>query len=447
MEEEEFDEALYNRVIVSGREDATATAAKAFSVLGFRKNQRLITGIALGSLDYSTERTFAALRCAHASRHISPVLPGRQSWLPLLHTVHIMRNYRQTGELQERRGGSLTSPQLHFELLECFDRGNWSRALGIAAEMVSRGDDDALLASLRSEATRRQSAGSNAYTVWNAMRCVAEHDSEILGQAVTTAIIALSGVEVSPSYAAARRYLAAERLNPEKLADNGEQPDEREEERLLEGIRSGLPEIVMQLLARELRQGIGPLPLLRLTGVESLNQSFNAPENRLFESHIESLSAVLEANSSQGQVSGRTVMELLIECIESTSLAGPVRYRRKKERTGKLERAAARIAKGSAADMIAHIDGLKNTFEIETATRLVILSSLRCDPDSTGDHPFVHCAASLNLGSNGTQPQGSKIALKECSDNIARLNRERKGCNNSIMNIIETGREDEIDDE
>ncbi len=436
MNSDVFDEKNYRNLLLKGGDDAALNAVKGFSEFGFRKNQLVITELASTRLDYGKETTFAAIRYAHSSRHITRFLEGRRTWLPVLHTAHLFRFYHPR-DVHDARGGSLTVSQLNMELLEAFDRGVWSRASGIAKEMALRGENELLLSAVRSEALRRLSSKTGAYTVWNAVRCLASSDTELLSEAIDTAIVALSTGDISESYLAARKFMSAEHLVPEKLADGADLLDETEEGRLLEAVRSGIPEIAVQFVGKLLRKGISLQHLLKYVAIEALRQSFNSERKGLFDTQIESLGSILEANALESLVSAYTPLELLISVAETTSLASGRRFRRRSGKVRTLEEATGMMEKGRSEQMLAHIDEARNMQEAEKIASALALSSLNCDPETVNDHLFVHCSASLYSGGFDSTLDALKIALMECADFISYSRSKRKTCVRNIVNLVE----------
>ncbi len=436
MNDDLFDERRYNTDLLAGNELSIRRAADGFAVFGFRKNRDLLTAIAATRLSYTGERSFSALRCAHSSRHLSPFLEGRHTWLPLLHTTALFRFYGRREE-QEFRGGSLTSSQLSFELLEAFSRGEWTRAAGIAKEMAVRGENENLLIALRSEALRRHSSSSNAYNVWNAVRCVASDDPDILPEAAVTAVTALSNEDLSGSYFASRKLISDERLDTERLVDEDGELDEREEGNLIGAIRSGFTELSMQLIGRQLKHGVALLPLLRRVSVEALRQSFNSQRKELIDGHIAFIGSISEANRKADMVSSFTPHELIILCLETTALACERRFRRKKEKEVSLEEAVSLMEKGRVADMLSHIEGARNMQEAGKVLKMIALSSLRCDPEAVNDNPLIHCTASIYTGTAESSLSDLKAALQDCADFIAVSRKGKKSCGQTIMRVLE----------
>lgn len=432
MNEEEFDEKDYSTALISGGDTGVRAAAKGFGALGFRTNSDRVVEIAFGSLDFSRESSFSALRCAHMSRHASQYLEGRQTWLPLLHTVSMFRFYGPR-EDKGAKGGSLTSSQLNFELLEAFGRGEWSRATGIAKEMAQRGDNEELLSALRSESIRRHSLKSLAYITWNAVRCAASSETELLSRAIVPAILAIASEEVSSSYDVSRRCIASERFRVHNLVDNDQIPPEKEEKRLLESIRSGIPGLAVQILGKQLKEGVSLRHLMQLVSVETLNQSLNSANKMQLEAQIETLFSMIEANRSQDWSSGNAVLELLVALVETASASSEPGYRRKGEAEGKIEDAIEQMEKGRPNQLMIHINGLKNSQEIAKTTSKIVLSSLKCDPETVTEHPFTHCTSAIHIGSSSGEQAHIKIALRECADLIAFRMKNRKTCSQTIM--------------
>lgn len=437
MNSDDFDEKNYRNTLLNGGEEAVHNAVRGFSELGFKKNQLVIAELASTGLEYGDEATFSALRCAHATRHISRFLEGRRTWLPALHTAYLFKFYHLRG-IRDTRGGSLTVSQLNMELLEAFDRGVWSRASGIAKEMALRGENELLLSTVRSEALRRLNSASGAYNIWNAVRCLASSDVELLSEAVDSAIVALSTWDISDSYVAARRFMSAERFDAERLADGAELIDEIEERKLLEAARSGIPEIAVQFIGKMLRKGISLRHLLKIVAVETLRQSFNSGRKELFETQIESLSSILEANALESMVSAYTPLELLISVAETTRLASGMKYRRRSGRIRSLEEATELMDRGRPEQIIANVDEARNMQEAEKIVSAIALSSLSCDPETANDHLFAHCSASLYSGTYDSGLDGLKIALRECADFISFRRREKKTCSRNIRNLAES---------
>lgn len=433
MKDDEFDERDYFAALVSGGEAGVRAAARGFRILGFRKNSDIIAGIALGSLDYSGEGSCSALRCAHMSRHASPYLEGRNTWLPSLHTVSLFRFYGLRKEGKGAKGGSLTSSQLNFELLEAFGRSEWSRAVGVAMEMAERGDNEELLSALRSEAIRRHSMKSYAYATWNAVRCLASSDTELLAKGAVPAVTAIASEEISQSYVAARRYIASERFRVDALVDNDHIPPEKEQKRFVDSIRGGVPELAMQILGRQLKEGASLQHLFGLLAIETLNQSFNSGRKSQFGAQIESLSAMIEANRAQGWGSGNAVIELFVACMETTSAASEPGYRRRNETEGSIDEALDLMEKGRPNHLLIHINRLKNEQETAKITSRIMLSSLKCDPETVAEHLYTHCASSIYIGNSTDRETDRKTALMECADLISHQRKEQEKCGQSVL--------------
>lgn len=444
MNFEEIDERQYSRILATGSGDVPGIAAAAFSQFGFRKNQELIVRTVLGEVDYSAESTFAAVRGVHAARHLSPLLHGRETWLPLLQTVGLLSFYGRKEAVHRASGGSLTLSQLQFELVEAFNREIWSRAMGIAQEIAERGENELLLSMIRSEAVRRHSTGSLSFSIWNAVRCIAGNDVEMLSKGSGVAIAALSCEGVSSDYMTARKFILSEKLDPLKAIDNDGEMGEREKVRLSDAIRSGHPEMTFQVICRQVRDGTDLLELLKATGAELLSQSLHASNKALIGTPISNAAASLEANGDRDAMSPHTLLELLLAGGDVAQLAEEPGYTRKTRAQLSLKEAAAELEKGRAGGIIALIGETKNLAEMEKIAALLAMSSLRCDPQHPTDIPFEHCNSSLYLMRVMDSIEEKRIALSEAAAFLGSYKRERKECTRSIFGL--TGMKEESEE-
>lgn len=440
MSEDGFDERQYLRILTSGSEDALQSAVVAFSAFGYRKNMELIAETALSVCDYTGEKSYAALRCSHSSKHISQYLEGRKTWLPLLQTAALFRFYGKREDL-ELRGGSLTAKQLNLELLASFTRGEWSRGAGLAKEMAMRGENESLLSALRSEAVRRHSTKSFAYTVWNAVRCIAHSDSELLAESVADVVYAISNEDVTGGLTAARRYLSSANLNAEKLVESNDSVEESDRDKIVEAMRSGLPELAAQLVVRQLGRGSGLSDILEIVGIETLRQSFNTSSKEMFEVQLETIAAMTETNRTEEMLTSQTAVEVIIACMDTTSISSSMTYRRRREKQISLQDAAELMEKGSAGDIISIVEAAKNKGETDKPLQYMVLSSLKCDPAGVSDHPFSHCSNSIYIGEAASDLEGRKSAITECADYVADQFSKRKSCDHRIWDLTERRRE------
>ena len=134
--EDQFDEDDYRTVLRTGGRRALVAANEAFGKLGFKANFTMVASSVL-SLEYPPGDRFSPVRILHHSKHINTFLKGRETQLPVLHSVMLSSGY-ETPAAVESTGASLTSTQLVFELLKAIDAGvrDWQLRLSCFQKCV-----------------------------------------------------------------------------------------------------------------------------------------------------------------------------------------------------------------------------------------------------------------------------------------------------------------------
>ncbi len=445
MIDDDISEADYLRLLGYAGHEGAAVVSRGFRLFGFRKNRSLLYRFVF-SLDYSGERTFAAVRSAHSALHISPLLEGRMTWLPLLHTAALLKHCPIRGQV-EAGGGSLTSKQLGVELMEALSREMWSRAGKLSAELAQRGENEMLLSAIRAEAAVRYAASTRAYTVWNAVRCIGQSDAETLALASAAAVQSLEAEGPSQGYLAARKRLSSEGIGGERLADNADELDDRNGRRLSEAIHSGIPEAALQVSVRLLREGVSLKAMLGCISSAALEKSFSSDRKEQVAPQIEGLAAMLEAASATDSPPEGAAAEVLTAAMEITSSPAEAGYRRIRESSSGIAEAVRRMNRGRAADILWLIDNAKNNNELDRLQTGILFSSLKCDPGGVDDLSNVHTASALIIGHRDGELARRKSSLKECADYIAAARRGSKDCGHSLLDLAGVKSEDEITEE
>jgi len=421
----EFDEREYRNRLHRGDKESIVAAYSAFSIFGKRANLSELWTFLLSSLDFTTERSCSPLRMLHSYLH-SQLLSERSKVLPFLHSV-ALSSFVKRRDKEIRLPSSLTSSQLQFEFLISVDREEWSRARTTGEQLFQREGREVFFSVLRNAVLRRDPVLSYSYPVLSSLYCISSAVDETPQGIASAAVDSISSTTLSEDCVLIRESRARESIDFGRLAENDFEPDEQEDERLSEAVRSGIREIALRVAIQQLRKGISPAHMLGVVASEVCRMSFqsNASPPGVFS--CESAAAMLEMNNSLSP-SAETVTELLHLCAAASAI--PVIQQRRIKANATADECLARIHNGDASLFAQLVSQTSSSQALnELATRLAA-ACFTCDPLSAEDTAGAHALLIL------TYIPSFKNALMEAAEVYASQRRRVHSCSEFISKLV-----------
>ena len=419
MERDNFDERHYSAALAVNGAEAVNAAILAFSELGYRQNFGIIAGRSV-NLDYGISENYLPVRIVHHSRHLNRFISGRETQLPLLHAVSLMSG-RTERKVKEARGGSLTDRQLIFELVSSLEKNETGRAEGIIVELVSRGMFEELMGVLRDEAVRRYSYMFPAFILWNAVRCIVSDVPAYEGGSLSL-LRCLSASTVSDEYISVRKAIGRKELKLHNVLENSYVPDEKVDWKIILALRSGIPELALNMLLEKISDGMSQNHILPLVSRQILAQSLNSDRKALFEHLIQNCSSMIEVNISGNDRSEISVYELLLTAshLAQISVAHPLQ-RPSSEGNDGLNDALLVIESALSEKTGSILPAKHNTLSNQRIAEFLVMASIKCDQLKNFSEALCHCSSVLSAGEVLGGGNVAKYAIDESADYLSKL--------------------------
>lgn len=421
-----FDEREYRKAVLQGGERALRAAASAPSVLGVKGSTRE-TLHAILELDYSKEYSCAAVRALHSSVHYS-IISGLDQRLPLLHAVFLSK-FAERRKRETAIASSLTSSQLEFEFLRAVDREEWGRAASVAEQIAAR-EIDMLTDLFREVLARRQSVFGYGYSVFNALHCATRAEDMFPQGAVQAMLAPIAHSYASDEYRQIRTIASREKMDLERIAENSYLPDELEDRKLSEALRSGITEMLFTVLARQLKDGISVQHLRFLVSAEILRASHLSGASPQGILASESAASVMElAPVPHSYLDVLELFQLAAACTQMVFARSYVRRNRLN-----LETALSKLERGDASFLAEIVRGSRSETELRAILERVCMLSFKCDPPSPTETAGAHIIQSALVFSR-------LPLLKECvlesAELVASQFRRNENCGEHITKAME----------
>ena len=439
--ENQFDEDDYRTVLRTGGRKALVAANQAFGKLGFKANFTMVANSVL-SLEYPPGDRFSPVRILHHSRHINTFLKGRETQLPILHSVMMSSGY-ETPAAVESTGASLTSTQLVFELLKAIDAGVRDRACGLASELASRGKDELLMDTLRDEAVRRYSYSFPPSLLLNAIRCMLSGKG-VTEAAARVAVSAVTSSPFSPDASSVIKALKYAGISAGKVAENDYVPDDGPNLRVAESIRSGIPEMTLRVIADELRKGISARHILDAVCLEALLNSYGSVKKSVYEFAVQNSSSLLESALSSDSLKAVDIMEMMTVASHLSQIySAPAADQQTRDdvTTYEFEETAALFENGDSSALLTLISRGPGDSGVMRASNYIAKRAVSCDQTGLYSESLCHCSSSILAGSLLDSRVGNMASLRESVSYLSALKMHGARCQDTVSSLVqrETG--------
>jgi len=384
---EEMDEREYERRLLGQRSDALSACVKAFSIFGYTENFRLLSHHLLHNTD-NTESEFRPLRLLHASSHFSSYLVGRDTWLPLLHTL-LISNGRLSAFSYKRRGSSFSTRQIEFELLHAVEKQEIARARDLAAELAARGEREELFELLNVLASTRSGTKFLPLSVIRSGECLAgrlENEIETLS---AISAVELCRTQQTAEFAALKKMISGEGMNAERAEEFEFIPGEREKEKIQNALSCGIPELTWRVLISAFRDEVSPAYILSLEAGRVLSLFAHTDAEHMEQWLIEALSCEIE-RAGKGRREGIVYSVLLLGGVISSLASPEVEYS-----GSESDEPYEALEKGRPDELISFIDGCRGN-ELERQRAKLAAVALRCDPEEN-DETIINCESTFRM--------------------------------------------------
>ncbi len=437
--ERSFDEKDYRIILGAGTKEALFAAKRAFGAFGFRANFNMIADRAI-SLEYPQGDDFLPLRTLHHARHIGAFLDGARTQLPALHSVMTSSAYGVSGHI-DRAGSSLTSSQLVFEMLRAVGGGDRFRAAGLAMELASRGKTELLMETLRDEGSRRYAYAPSPLLVLNAVMC-ALLGREITESAARISACAVTDHGISADALNARRALRHADVSIDRAAENDHFTDNVADTRVTVAIRSGIPEMALQVIADELRKGVSARHILNTVCIEALLGSAVSAKKSTYEFAVQNSSSLLEWMASCGLTKAADIIEMMAIASHLSQIYSPGGAdsdARSVSSTCSFKEAVSLFENGNPRELISSVSPESSGADIERISKYVAGLSVNCDQAGLYSEAMCHCSSSILSGVSLESRTGQAYALRECLSYLSALKIRGAECRDTVDSIIRTG--------